>query len=158
MSTDAKIMQPPTKLASKVRRGGDIDPAAAIAKADAIVANVAKEFEDSLTDEFAELDRLFEIYSKSNSSQDLDAIFRRIHNLRGQGTTLGFPLISRIGTSFCRYMIERPDGIDVKPTIIEQHLAALRCVYQQRIEDVGDKVSQEVASALEQVVDQELQA
>ena len=157
MSTDAKIMQPRTKLANKVKRGGPIDPAEAIAKADAIVARVAKEFEASLNDEFAELDRLFEIYRKSNSAQDLDAIFRRIHNRRGQGTALGFPLLSRIGTSFCRYMIERPEGVEIKPSIIEQHLAALHCVYQQRSDDVGDKVSQEVSSALEQVVDQELQ-
>lgn len=66
---------------------------------------------------------------------------------------MGFPLISRIDTSFCRYMIGRPEGVEVKASIIEQHLTALRTVYQKRIEDAGDKVSHQVASALEQVVD-----
>jgi chemotaxis protein histidine kinase CheA len=157
-SSGAKIMQPPTKLANKVKRGASIDPAKAIENANAIVTNVAKEFAASLTDQFAELDRLFTIYKQSNSAEDLDVLFRRIHNLRGQGTTLGFPLISRIGSSFCRYIIERNQSIPTRPGIIDQHLAALRCVYQQGIDGADDGVSQQVAAALEHVVSQELQA
>lgn len=158
MASGAQIMEPPTKLANKVRRGSPIDPKKAIAKADAVIADVAKQFEDSLKDEFVELDRLLVIYKETKSAEDLDALFRRIHNLRGQGTALGYPLISRIGSSFCRYMIERDQTQPVRPSIIEQHLAALRCVYQQRIENTGDAVSQQVATALEHVVTQELQS
>jgi chemotaxis protein histidine kinase CheA len=150
----AKMMQPPTKLASKVTKGGQVDPADAIAKADAIVQNVAKEFEAGLDSEFAELDKLFEKYKASDDADDLDAVFRRIHNLRGQGTTLGFPLISRIGSSFCRYMIERDQSAPINKPLVEQHLAALRCVYTQHIEDAGDELSQQVAASLEKAVDQ----
>jgi chemotaxis protein histidine kinase CheA len=157
-SSGAKIMQPPTKLANKVKRGGAIDPARAIKNADAIVTTVAKEFAAGLKDEFAELEQLFASYKQTNDADDLDALFRRIHNLRGQGTTLGFPLISRIGSSFCRYIIERNQSVPVRPGIIDQHLAALRCVYQQGIDDAGDEVSQQVAAALEHAVAHELQA
>ncbi|MDA0655105.1 MAG: hypothetical protein O2912_01670 [Proteobacteria bacterium] len=157
-SSGAQIMQPPTKLANKVKRGAPIDPAKAIENANAVVTNVAKEFAASLKDEFAELDRLFAIYKQSNAVDDLDALFRRVHNLRGQGTTLGFPLISRIGSSFCCYIIERNQAFPIRSGIIEQHLAALRCVFQQGIDGTGDGVSQQVAAALEHAVSQEFQA
>ncbi len=42
-SSGAQIMQPPTKLANKVKRGAPIDPAKAIENANAVVTNVAKD-------------------------------------------------------------------------------------------------------------------
>ncbi|HAT35223.1 MAG TPA: hypothetical protein DCS82_05875 [Rhodospirillaceae bacterium] len=153
---EPKITQPELSIAAKVKRDGRIDTAKQIKSADEIIANVAQEFVAGLEEEFGELDRLSGIFQQTGNQTDLQALFRRIHNLRGLGTTMGFPLVSRIGSSFCRYIVEKDDSTPIRQEVVDQHLAALRIVYQQRIDGAGDEISQQVAAALETVVSQEL--
>lgn len=151
----AEIIRP-APLADKVPSMGGPKPDDAIRRAEKAVDKVAGEFEGLLGEELAELDRLMAVYRESGSQQSLDALFRRVHNLRGQGTTLGFPLITRIGTSFCRYLIERDPARPVNAALVEQHLRALHVVLKQRQAKAGDAVANEVAAALEQAVAREL--
>ena len=135
---------------------GGLSPADAVRRAESVVAKVAGEFESLLAEELGELDKLMTAY-KANPSQDvLDKLFRKIHNLRGQGTTMGFPLVTRIGTSFCRYIIERNMDKAINAALIQQHLQALHIVLRQKKANDGDAVAQQVAAALEEAVSQEM--
>ena len=144
------------ELADKVPPVGGLSPEEALNRAEKAVDAVAKEFEGMLAGELDEVDALMAAYKQTSSQANLDALFGRIHNLRGQGTTLGYPLITRIGTSFCRYIIDRDPSKPVKAPLIEQHLQALRIVLKERTESEGDAVSKQVAEALETAVDKEL--
>ena len=146
----------PTSLAKKVPTVGGPSVDEAIRRADKAVAAVVQEFEGILVEELDELDALMSSYKKSQDEETLNKLFRRVHNLRGQGTTLGFPLITRIGSSFCSYMIERNPKRPIKPSVIEQHIQALRIVLKERKAKEGDAVSMSVATALEEVVRREL--
>ncbi len=143
-------------LADKVPPVGGLSQDEALKRAEAAVEAVAKEFEGMLSDELDEMDILMAAYKANPSKETLDPLFGRVHNLRGQGTTLGYPLITRIGTSFCRYIIDQDPSKQVKAALIEQHLQALRIVLKERTESEGDAVSKQVAEALETAVDKEL--
>lgn len=143
-------------LLDKVPPMGGLDPREAIKRANAAVDAVAKEFEGMLDGELDEIDALMAKYKTDKTQENLDAIFSRIHNLRGQGTTLGYPLLTRIGTSFCRYLIDRDQAKAVNTSLIEQHLQALRIVLKERRANEGDAVSKQVAEALETAVTKEL--
>jgi chemotaxis protein histidine kinase CheA len=151
----AEVIQP-VPLAMKVPAMGGPSAEEAIRRADKAVAAVVQEFEGILGEELDELDALMASYKSSQDEETLKKLFRRVHNLRGQGTTLGFPLITRIGTSFCSYMIERDPNRPIKPSLIEQHIQALRIVLKERKAKEGDAVSISVATALEEVVRREL--
>jgi chemotaxis protein histidine kinase CheA len=146
----------PKPLADKVPAMGGLPVKEALRRAEDVVAKVAGEFEQSLRQEFAELDALVVQYRATPSDETLDQLFRRIHNLRGQGTTLGFPLITRIGNSFCRYIIERDETRAAKPELIEQHLNALQIVSKQGGGKKQDAIADQVARALEQAVAREI--
>ncbi len=146
----------PTPLADKVPTMGGPRPEDAIRRAEKAIAAVAGEFEGMLAEELDELDILLRDYRQNPEPQALDRLFRRVHNLRGQGTTLGFPLITRIGTSFCGYLIERDQTKPVKPALIEQHIMALRVVLKERGTPKGNALSDSVAAALEEAVRREL--
>ena len=53
-------------------------------------------------------------------------------------------------------MIERNPNRPIKPSLIEQHIQALRIVLKERKAKEGDAVSVSVATALEEVVRREL--
>lgn len=146
----------PTPLADKVPAMGGPRPSEALRRAEDVVAKVAGEFDGILAEELADLDKLMDAYRANPEQAVLDKLFRRVHNLRGQGTTLGYPLITRIGTSFCKYIIERDTTKPLKPMLIEQHLKALHIVLKEKRAQEGDEVSLKVAEALETAVRQEL--
>ncbi|MDF1747550.1 MAG: Hpt domain-containing protein [Alphaproteobacteria bacterium] len=151
----AEFYTPPS-LAKKVPTKGGPSLEDALRRADKAVAAVVQEFEGILGEELDELDVLLSSFRASQDEETLNKLFRRVHNLRGQGTTLGFPLITRIGTSFCAYLIERNPNRPVNPSVIEQHIQALRIVLKERKAQEGDAISVSVAAALEDVVRREL--
>lgn len=146
----------PTPLADKVPPTGGPRPSDALRRAEDVVAKVAGEFDGILAEELADLDKLMAQYLVNPEQSTLDKLFRRVHNLRGQGTTLGYPLITRIGTSFCKYIIERDAEKPLNPGLIEQHLKALHIVLKEKRAQEGDAVSLKVADALETAVAKEL--
>lgn len=150
-----EVIQPPS-LASKVPSFGGRDPAEAMRRMEQVLQSVAVEFIATIPEELDTLDGLLSEFRRDRSALTLDKMFRRIHNLRGQGSTMGFPLITRIGTSFCKYMVERDAARPVNPDLIEQHLQALRIVLRERKAGNGDELASQVAAALEQAVGKEL--
>lgn len=145
----------PTPLAGKVPSMGGPKPADALRRAEDVVTKVAGEFEGILAEELSDLDVLMTEYKADPNPDTLNRLFRRVHNLRGQGTTLGFPLITRIGTSFCGYVIERDQSKPINQDLIEKHLQALHIVLKEKRANEGDTVALKVAEALEQLVQQE---
>lgn len=150
-----EVIQPPS-LAGKVPRYGGRDPADVARNMQKVIAEVSAEFASGIPGELDILDALLKEFRSDRSAEALDKIFRRIHNLRGQGATMGFPLITRIGTSYCKYIVERDTAKPVNADLIEQHLQALRVVLRERKAGHGDELASQVAAALEQAVRKEL--
>lgn len=151
----AEIIRPPS-LSQKVPKIGGPNQEEALRRADKVMESIAGEFQDLLGDELSALDALMAEYKNSPTDAVLDKLFRRIHNLRGQGTTMGFPLITRIGTSFCRYIIERNPDRPINVPLIQQHLQALNIVLKEKLAQDGNQISIQVAAALELAVQKEM--
>ena len=62
-----------------------------------------------------------------------DKLFRTAHDMKGQGATFGYDLVTDIGNHLCRY-IERFDNFDEKQMDeIKIHINALRQVLDERL-------------------------
>lgn len=151
-----QVVKRPNELAKKVPKSGGIDPEKAFENAESIVKRMTVEYVAKLAEDIEEMKRLGDIYDADPSQENLDQLFRLVHNMRGQGATFGFPLITEIGRNFCRYVRERPEGKKIRHGLVEHHIKALQVVYSQSIKGSGDEVSQAVVQALSEVVEQEL--
>jgi chemotaxis protein histidine kinase CheA len=151
-----QIVERPNELAKKVPKQGGVDPEKAFANAEKIVRDMASQYVDKLGEDIRLMKDLAAAYRRDPSSDNLDKLFRLIHNMRGQGATFGFPLITEIGRNFCRYVREKPAGKAVMPELVDQHLKALQVVHDQSIKGGGDDVSREVVKALGALVEREL--
>lgn len=151
-----QIIERPNELAKKVPKTGGRDPERAIAEADQIVKKLEVEYIDKLGQDIDRLQSYGVKYRDSRDPRALDALFRLIHNMRGQGSTFGYPLITDIGRSFCRYVRELPPGKEVTPALIDQHVDAMKVVYKRGIKGEGDEIAQAVVEALADAVAREL--
>jgi hypothetical protein len=158
-----EMITPPNKLKAKVGGGKGIDPAA-IARAREVVASMAGDFEARAV---AEIDQILKLLEKPKMAAAADPdgsgdavvghdhliqIFRIGHELKGQGGTFGYPLITKIGASLCNYIDSVPDDRPVDIEIVRAHALALKVVASNRITGEGGAVEKEVISGLDRLL------
>ena len=76
-------------------------------------------------------------------------LFRIAHDMKGQGATFGYELVTDIGNHLCRY-IERQDTFD-KPQMeaVEIHIKALRQIIDKKLIADGGKEGQDLKNKVE---------
>jgi hypothetical protein len=152
-NNNPKYTKPDLSLSKKVPRTGGINPETAFRKADKIIADLASEFHDKLDADIKALELLQRKYKEKPCDATIEPIFKLVHNLRGQGATFGFPLVTDIGSSFCRYLQKRDKSKPLMHGLLGKHLDALRAVYRESQNGKGDAISQAVVKALKMAVD-----
>lgn len=145
-----------TPLATRLPRKSGVNPNDVVAQAQEGILALARSKTDLLQRNIAGIRRAWENYDRNPDPEMLDRLFQLIHNLRGLGATFGYPLITDVGESFGRYMIERPAGAKVKPEIIKQHVDALCSVFGQEMKGDGNATAQAVIGLLRDMVAKEL--
>lgn len=129
-----QVFNPPNRL--KMKLGGRLKgfDAEAIARAEAAIANMSSNFEEWLHDE---LNKLLEahkvILNPAHTVKDIEAFYRTAHDLKGLGTTYGYPIVSQFAASLCR-LIDSPEGRDKAPIeLLTAHVEAINASVRQRI-------------------------
>src|SRR3546814_19092568 len=80
----------------------------------------------------------------------LQDVHRVAHDMRGQGGSFGYPLVTRIAASLCRFVEMRgKDAGEAEMVVLRHHLAALRDVIGRRAEGEGDAVARQAVAPLE---------
>lgn len=84
------------------------------------------------------------------------ALHRAAHDVRGQATTLGFPLATRVGTSLCLLLEHTPAGTLSSPALsalIDQHVDAIRAITREGITQATHRIGERLAVELEAVTE-----
>jgi chemotaxis protein histidine kinase CheA len=159
MPEKAQIIQVPNTLRAKVGgRLGAID-AQAIAKAEAALADLSSHFEDWLMDEIRKLEDVqARIKEEGLNPVNADQLFFRAHDLKGLGTTYGFPLITRIAGSLCKMLDEEEKRAIAPWKLVEAHLDAIRAVVRGQIKAVDHPTGVMLSETLEARVKEHLEA
>lgn len=151
-----EIINPPNTLRSKVTVGGPgaVD-AATIARAEKVIGNMAASYVDWAAQDLKKLGAGLEglVSDQGGKRDSMIAIFETAHDMKGQGGSFGYPLITAIANELCR-LIEKiegepnPDEIDA----IRVHIDSLRLVLKERIKGDGGKQGEAMLKGLRQVI------
>jgi len=79
----------------------------------------------------------------------LDLLYGAMHNIKGQGTSFGYPLVTRIGQSLCRLVAPGRTVDEDGLKVAQAHLDALKLVLAQKIAGKGGEVGDKLAAQLE---------
>ncbi|MBM3601244.1 MAG: Hpt domain-containing protein [Alphaproteobacteria bacterium] len=163
MSADKKpggkgfeVIQPPRTLKDKVGSGGKgLDPRA-LERAEAAM-NTFKDtidFAQQALPELMKLQVLMEqlIANPTQTQTLLPKMFEIVHDLRGQGSSFGYPLVTRIGSSLCRYVERHDKDSQAEVDVVRAHVDALRAVIGSKLKGDGGEIGQKIAEGLETLV------
>ena len=126
-----------------------------LARAEAAVADLAKDYGRwALADvKKARAALASAVDDPAGRHQHVEAIFRVAHDLKGQGASFGFPLITKIGHSLCTLTRDRMLDYQAKHLdLAKAHVDAIELVLTKNITGDGGKVGAELVARLEQRV------
>jgi hypothetical protein len=154
----AKEVFLPNRLREKVGgrpgQSGSIDPEV-LKKAEAKVAEIAATYSDTAVDDIADLQSAFQACrdNPENQSGYIRTINHMVHNIRGQGGSFGYPLL----TEFAGFLFDFTDNLTAASQpqleIIKAHIDAMQIVAQQKITGDGGSVGRELKASLKKAID-----
>ncbi|MDC7683887.1 Hpt domain-containing protein [Asticcacaulis sp. BYS171W] len=150
MSEKAQIIQIPNTLRAKVGgKLGALDQAA-IAKAEEALTSLSDQFEGWLEEEVTKLEAAQETIRRDGfTTHTAEALYFRCHDLKGLGTTYGYPLITRIAGSICKMLDDEEIRMLSPKLLIDAHIDAIRAVVRGRIKEDTHPVGKTLAETLE---------
>ncbi len=147
-----EVIHPPNTLAAKVPKYGGPDLRTIVREAEQALEALQ---EDHLTWIRQDLQALAAALAKlreANGVGELDAVFRIGQDIKGQGATFEFPLLTLIADSLCRLI-----GMDVGPAerlkLIALHADALNIVVRDDIRGAGGEAGKKLIAMLRTAVD-----
>lgn len=130
-------------------RKGGIDPAA-IAKAEAALANLSGNFAQWLNDEISKLDGArATIQTDGPTLENMESLYLRAHDLKGLGTTYGFPLVSRIAGLLCRLIEDKTQRMTAPITLVDAHILSIKAAVRDSIKSEDHPVGKILVQELE---------
>jgi len=127
---------------------------AVLARAQAAVADLAKTYGPNT---LLDLDRCAALLKTAREDAGARAaaikdLYGMAHNIKGQGSSFGFPLVTRIGDSLCRLVRQERDFSEADLNVVQAHLDALRLILTKNIKGEGGEVGAKLAARLESLV------
>lgn len=143
-------------MAVKIGPGKGIDPSV-LERAEQAVAAMADSYLEWAARDVGRLQAaLAEARNQPGDPAPIQRLREIAHEVRGQGGSFGFPLVSRIATSMYRLLRESSTFPAAALSIIDAHIEALRAVLAQRARGDGGPTGQQIATGLEAMVERML--
>jgi hypothetical protein len=154
--TKVQIFNPPNRLKAAVDDGRPtkgIDPNL-LAKAEKAMEDVKPQIEAHMKSEVASLTELMTKVA-STAGQDravLNEMYRTAFELKGQGASAGYGMLTRFGDSLCRY-IEAQQNMGAKEVaIVKAHVDSISAIMGRAIKGDTNPIGLAIAAELEKVV------
>lgn len=150
MTPPADIHPPPTRLKDKVPSTGGPDLKTAVLKA----LNAAKDLMDGYQGwAVDDLQTLWQAFRETEAAsertaEDVRRMYAIAHEIRGQGGTFGFSLITVLGDSLCKFLDRRPSLDATDLDVVRIHIMAMKAVFRQGLKGDGGQLAAELPKLL----------
>jgi hypothetical protein len=151
-----QIINPPNVLRSRLDDGKSskgLDPAL-VAKAEKALDDAKPMVKEHVQGEVGRLQAVMGrvLASQAKDQAALQDLFRVSFELKGQGTSAGFNLITRFGDSLCRYIEALKDPGAKEVAILKAHVDSISAIMGRGIQGDNNPIGLAIAAELEKVV------
>lgn len=157
---ESGIKPPPNNLARKLSmsRGKGPDLEKLLAKADAELEKLADSYTEWVQDDVVALVRSLAAArtDTDRKAAHLEELYTVAHDMKGQGGTFGYGLVTQIGRSLCHFIDSSDDIGDREFQVIEAHIDALRVVVREAVQGDGGEIGRQIVAGLGQAVERVL--
>ncbi|MFQ5784157.1 MAG: hypothetical protein ACE5H8_04960 [Alphaproteobacteria bacterium] len=156
----AQIIAPPISLADKVGTiSGDLDEEEIVRRAEAEIEALKAQYPEWVLGHIADLEAACVAArdDPEHRGRHLDTLAAVAHDVKGEGTSYDYPLMTALGDSLCRLARDLKDGAggweDRKLTLAAKHIEAMRIVIRERMSGDGGEGGAELIASLREAVE-----
>jgi len=116
---------------------------------------MADQYLEWVQDDIKRIDAAFAVLvaASGERKQELDDVFQVAHDMKGQGGSFGYDLVTAIGNQLCR-LIEKLERVgDAEINAIKVHIDAIKLVIAQKMRGNGGKAGDQILIGLEKVME-----
>lgn len=155
MSEDApEFISPPSTLKGKAPMTNDGVDLEALERAEQVIAGLQDSYLDWVQDDLTNLYAAYEKASAEPSQRQvqMEEVFRIAHDVKGQGGSFDYPLMTIIANHLCRFL-EHSDEISVSDLqVVKLHIDSMKVVIARRMEGDGGEPGNQLIGGLEAVL------
>jgi HPt (histidine-containing phosphotransfer) domain-containing protein len=150
---------PPNRLKAKLGNSLRAFDANAIARAEAAMEAMSENFAGWLDEELVKLEVAHKATLAAGAGEEeLGTFYRCAHDLKGLGTTYGYPIISEFADSLCR-LLDSPEARARAPReILQGHVFAIVAAVHQKVMTDAHPVGRALLAELREQVSRFSQA
>jgi hypothetical protein len=132
--SDVRHYTPPNRLKMKIGNSLRAFDATAIARAEAAMEAMSDQFGGWLLEELGKLEATHKATTQPGAGEaELGTFYRCAHDLKGLGTTYGYPIISEFADSLCQ-LLDSPEARAHAPkAVLDGHVKAIVASVNQKI-------------------------
>lgn len=142
-----EIIEPSNELAKKAGafRADRVDSD----RLDRTIARVIRNYAEISLPRLDEMRRAWELIKASEAEPETVKRFGQLaHDLKGEGTSFGYPLVTEIARSLCLLIECGATAVLRAHPPIEAHVSAIEAVLRNRIEGEGGEIGQAIVDDL----------
>ena len=154
---ELEIINPPNTLKTKVKTGGpgavNLD---ALERAEKVIANLSESYLDWVQEDLKKIAAAFDDLKSGRGTQKdvLNTIFRLAHDMKGQGGSFGYGLVTSVGNELCRMIEKMPTPVSqAHIDAIGVHIASMKLIIAQRMKGDAGKTGEAMLAGLQKVSD-----
>jgi len=151
-----EVINPPNTLKQKVGTGGagavDLE---ALERAEQVIAGMTDSYLSWVADDLKKMDKAYARLAAATGDrkEEMEAIFQIAHDIKGQGGSFGYDLMTAIANELCR-LIEKADTIrNAEVEAVKLHVDSLKLVIGEDMKGQGGKAGEKMLAGLQQVCD-----
>lgn len=152
--TSVEMIDPPNTLKDKVPTKGTGSPDfTPVERAEKALDLMSVEFDDWLAEEVEKLLIARNLVTADGLNNDtFEKLYMASHDLKGQGETYGYPLITQVCASLCKLLDTAPQHSDIPADIIDHHVNTVRNMMKMKMKQADHPQGSAVANRLIDVV------
>ncbi|MEE8333605.1 MAG: Hpt domain-containing protein [Alphaproteobacteria bacterium] len=146
-----EVITPTSSLADKIQRNEGESAEPLFEAAEATIDSQATDYLARLRSDLTEVKSAIDIALGNDDRRDaaVDRLFALIHNMKGQGMTFGYPLVSQIGALVCSILQHSPPADEARLRIVKAHIDALSIVIEHNLAGSGGELGNKLVERLE---------
>ena len=153
-----QVIKPPNTLQAKIPKTGGPSVDEMTAAADSALREIKDNYEAVVQAELRKIDkaisRAMEMPAKAANA--LQEIFDISHDIKGQAASLGYPLLTEIAQSLCRFISASKSTASIELDVVGAHARAMGTVVSHTIRGDGGENGKKLLGALNAAVEQAL--
>ncbi|MBM3597117.1 MAG: hypothetical protein FJX35_02805 [Alphaproteobacteria bacterium] len=154
--TKVEIIMPPNLIKAKASMPGGLSEKEAIKRGDAKVQELAANYVDWAKADVDELQVLMRALLQEKDEEGrrvaVRKLYKKAHDIKGQGGTFDFPLVTMIGDSLCNYIESLGEDTNVSTEVVVMHVEAARLILMREVKGMGGQTEQQLLDGLRKVV------